>query len=89
MVKSVTEFHIGTISEWHRSINRTPYWQTFLNWYSKGEFFKKCGTSDRYFGDNTKKWTEKFQKETGLTVDGIVGTKTLAKAKAVKRSRGN
>lgn len=65
--------------------DRVPYWQTFLNWYFKGEFFKKCGTSDRYFGDNTKKWTEKFQKETGLAVDGIVGTKTLAKAKVVKR----
>ena len=51
----------------------------FLNWYYDG----KLGNVDRYFGDITLKWTKQFQKDNGLTVDGIAGTKTLDKAKTI------
>ena len=61
--------------------DRVSQWQMFLNWYYNG----KLGSIDRYFGDNTLKWTKQFQKDTGLVVDGIVGEKTLAKAKSIQK----
>ena len=61
--------------------DRVSQWQMFLNWYYDG----KLGSIDRYFGDNTLKWTKQFQKDTGLVEDGVVGEKTLAKAKSVQK----
>lgn len=63
--------------------DRVKQWQMFLNWYFNG----KLGTPDGYYGDNTLKWTKQFQEETmgkGQD-DGLVGEKTLAKAKSVKK----
>lgn len=63
--------------------DRVKQWQMFLNWYFDG----KLGTPDGYYGDNTLKWTKQFQEETmgkGQD-DGLVGEKTLAKAKSVKK----
>ena len=72
-VNTTTAIRHGEVS------NRVQQWQMFLNWYYDG----KLGNVDRYFGDITLKWTKQFQKDNGLTVDGIVGTKTLDKAKTI------
>lgn len=61
--------------------DRVSKWQAFLDWYFNG----KVGNPDRYFGDNTLKWTKKFQKEVGLLSDGIVGKETIDKAKNVEK----
>ena len=62
---------------------RVALWQAFLDWYFDGQ----VGVADGYFGDNTLKWTKKFQeKEIGKgTDDGIVGEKTLKAAAAVRK----
>lgn len=63
--------------------NRVGQWQKFLNWYFDG----RVGSADNIFGDNTLKWTKKFQ-ETVMGKgqgDGIVGPKTLAAAAKVKK----
>ena len=63
--------------------NRVKQWQMFLNWYFDG----KVGTPDGYYGDNTLKWTKQFQEETmgKGQCDGLVGEKTLVKAKSVEK----
>ena len=59
---------------------QVKYLQKFLNWY--GDY----GLSvDGDFGAKTDVAVEKFQKATGLTVDGLFGSKCLAKAKTVKK----
>ncbi len=71
-----------TLSIRHGEIsNRVALWQGFLNWYFDG----KVGKPDRYFGDNTLKWTKKFQKEVGLKDDGVVGKKSLQKATSIEK----
>ncbi len=63
--------------------DRVRQWQMFLNWYFDG----KVGTPDGYYGDNTLKWTKQFQ-ETVMGKgqgDGLIGEKTLAAAKSVKK----
>ena len=52
-------------------------WQKFLNWYHPAWKL----TVDGKFGNNTDSATKMFQKNEGLTPDGIVGAKTIAKAK--------
>ncbi len=37
-----------------------------------------CGTADGIFGTRTRDAVRRFQADNGLTVDGIVGTKTMA-----------
>ena len=54
-------------------------WQKFLKWYG---YDIKC---DGVFGDSTLTFSRKFQKAQGLAGSGDVGTKTLQKAKAVKK----
>lgn len=63
--------------------DRVRQWQMFLNWYFDG----KVGTPDGYYGDNTLKWTKQFQEETmgKGQGDGLIGEKTLAKAKSIKK----
>ena len=67
--------------------SRVKLWQEFLDWYFDGAFVKECGAADEYYGDNTLKWTKKFQeKEIGKgTGDGTIGPKTLAAAAAVRK----
>lgn len=62
---------------------QVKYWQSFLNWY----FDKTVCKKDGVWGKITHKYTCLFQeKELGKSeVDGIVGKKTLVKAKAVKK----
>ena len=62
---------------------RVGQWQKFLNWYFDG----KAGTADNIFGDNTLKWTKKFQEEVvgKGQGDGIIGQKTLDAAAKVKK----
>ena len=62
---------------------RVSQWQAFLDWYFDG----KVGKADGYYGDNTLKWTKKFQEEVigKGQGDGIIGPKTLEAAKKVKK----
>ena len=55
-------------------------WQAFLRWYGYTSL-----KTDGKFGKGTKKYTKKFQKAMGLKADGIVGSKTIEKAKAVRK----
>lgn len=63
--------------------DRVGQWQAFLDWYFDG----KVGKADRCFGDNTLKWTKKFQEEVigKGEGDGLVGEKTLAAAAKAKK----
>lgn len=67
--------------------DRVALWQTYLNWWSDGQFFKECGEADGLFGDNTLKWTKKFQEEVigKGQGDGKVGNITLTAAAKVKK----
>lgn len=62
---------------------RVALWQAFLDWYFDGQ----VGSADGYFGDNTLKWTKKFQEEVigAGEGDGIVGQKTLDAAAKVRK----
>ena len=65
--------------------DRVAKWQAFLDWYYDGQLGKPY---DGLFGDNTLKWTKKFQEEVigKGEGDGIVGPKTLAAAASVKKN---
>ena len=52
-------------------------WQKFLNWYHPAWHLGVDGK----FGNHTTQATKSFQKNEHLTVDGVVGAKTLARAK--------
>lgn len=67
--------------------DRVLQWQKFLDWYFDGAFCKECGAPDRYYGDNTLKWTKKFQeKEFGKKeADGTCGNKTFGRAKEIEK----
>jgi len=69
--------HHGEVSK------RVGQWQAFLDWYFDG----KVGKADNCYGDNTLKWTKKFQElEIGKGQgDGIIGPKTLEAAKKCKK----
>ena len=54
--------------------------QSYLNWYGSN-----CGTPDGDFGTKTLNAVKDFQKKEGLKVDGVFGTASLAKAKAVRK----
>ena len=58
---------------------RVENWQKFLNWY-EGYGLKV----DKKFGTLTKEATRDFQRDHGLVDDGVVGPKTIAKAKTYK-----
>lgn len=54
--------------------------QKFLNWYGGYKLDVDGG-----FGEKTEEAVKKFQKATGLTVDGLFGPASLAKAKEIKK----
>lgn len=54
--------------------------QKFLNWYGGYKL-----DLDGIFGAKTESAVRAFQKATGLTVDGLFGKNSLAKAKTVKK----
>lgn len=54
--------------------------QEFLNWY--GDYGLKI---DKDFGPKTENAVKKFQNAEGLTADGMFGSKSLAKAKTIKK----
>ena len=60
--------------------DRVALWQEFLNWAGYD-----CGKADRIYGLKTLAATDDFQRKTGLTVDGIVGPKTLEKANEIAK----
>lgn len=65
--------------------DRVEHLQEYLDWYTDGEFCKKCGAPDGIFGDNTLKYLKAFQTAQKITADGIVGPNTIAKmGKVVK-----
>lgn len=72
-------FPNGTLKKGSKG-NEVKNLQKFLNWY--GNYGLKV---DGDFGTNTYNAVKKFQKATGLTVDGIWGAKSLAKAKSIKK----
>lgn len=55
--------------------------QNFLNWY----FGKKVLKVDNDFGKNTESYLKSFQSKEKLDADGVFGTKSLAKAKIIKK----
>lgn len=62
--------------------------QNYLNWYTDGEFFKKCGPADGVYGKNTLKYVKQMQTAffSAKEADGLVGPKTIAKMKAYSDS---
>ena len=56
------------------------YIQKFLKWY--GVY---SGTASGDFNASTETAVKKFQKATGLNQDGVVGEKTIAKMKSIKK----
>lgn len=68
-----------TIKKKKGSKTNIKRWQKFLKWY--GYPITTGGT----FGTKTIKYTKAFQKSVGIKADGIVGAKTRAKAKTVKK----
>lgn len=55
-------------------------WQNFLNWAGF-----PCGNADGVAGEKFESATKAFQKSVGLDPDGIVGSGTIGKAKAVTK----
>ena len=97
-VKTLTDANYKNFPRVHRfnsSVNTTAYirhgeiskrvaqWQAFLDWWFDG----KVGSADGIYGDNTLKWTKKFQEEQigKGEGDGIIGPKTLEAAKNCKK----
>ena len=62
---------------------RVSQWQKFLNWWYDG----KVGEADGIYGENTLKWTKKFQEERigKGKGDGIIGPSTIEAAKKCKK----
>lgn len=61
--------------------------QSYLNWYTNGEFYKKCGKADGIYGNNTLKYVKKMQTDFfgAKEADGLVGAKTIERMKKVKK----
>lgn len=71
-------FPVGTLKRGSKGTQVTNL-QKFLKW---------CGYSidvDSSFGSKTETIVKQYQKDYGLTVDGIWGAKSLAKAKTIKK----
>lgn len=59
--------------------------QKFLNWYFKNDSDLKALKVDGDFGSITTGRVKLFQRQQKLSVDGVVGPKTLARMKGVSR----
>ena len=68
-----------TVSRTQGSETNIKLWQKYLIWYGLHV------TVDGKFGTDTETKTKQFQSENGLVPDGSVGSKTIAKAKTIKR----
>ena len=60
--------------------DRVALWQKYLAWAGFD-----CGSADGKFGDKTLIATRSFQTKYSLDADGIIGSKTLAMAKTIKK----
>ena len=60
--------------------DRVALWQKYLAWAGFD-----CGSADGKFGDKTLTATKSFQTKYSLDADGIIGSKTLAMAKTIKK----
>lgn len=69
----------ATISKNTGTKTNKKRWQQFISWWTENENF----AIDGIFGTQTKNKTIAFQKKYNLTQDGIVGPKTIAKAKEI------
>ena len=72
-INTTANIRYGEVSD------RVKHLQEFLKWYGFDISADKC------FGDATLKAVKKFQKEQGITVDGIVGSATIAKMKSARK----
>ena len=87
----VSEEHVaiivGSVMYKGESSKRAYDLQTYLNWYTDGQFFKECGSADGTYGNNTFKYACKMQADFfgQSEADGSIGPKTTAKMKAVKK----
>lgn len=72
-INTTANIRYGEVSD------RVKHLQEYLRWYGFDI------TADKCFGDATLKAVKKFQKEQGITVDGIVGSATIAKMKSVRK----
>lgn len=68
-----------TVSRTQGSESNIKLWQQYLKWYGFSIII------DGKFGIDTETKTKKFQADNGLVPDGSVGSKTIAKAKTIKR----
>lgn len=61
--------------------------QDYLNWYTDGAFYKKCGGRDNIYGNNTLKYVTQMQTDFfgSKEADGLVGQKTIDKMKAYSK----
>ena len=75
------KYPINTVSTKTGTKTDIKRWQTFLNWW--GNFGLDV---DGAFGSLTKSATLAFQKAYGLVEDGVVGAKTIKKAKSVGKN---
>lgn len=72
-INTTANIRYGEVSD------RVKLLQEFLKWYGFDISADKC------FGDATLKAVKQFQKDQGITVDGIVGSATIAKMKSVRK----
>lgn len=77
-------FPTDYVSTVHYTVKNAKRWQKFLNWY----FGRTVVRVDGIYGARTACWTKRFQEDVftdSTEWDGVAGTKTIAKAKTVKR----
>ena len=61
------------------SARNKQYWQEYLFWYGFIDI-----EIDGIFGNESEKYTKKFQSDQGLPVTGVCDKATIAKAKTIK-----
>ncbi len=90
---------VGTFTETERKASLKDADSTYIKGGSDGEAVKNVQTKLKalkyysgqitgHVGDKTKEAIRKFQRDHGLTADGIVGPQTMAKIDAVYASKG-